>query len=186
MIRKSRSVPFNRRLDIFREASGMSLVEVLVTTLLLALVVGALVPLLAVAQQSWDQAGLHEEMTHNARFALDSLLSTMRAAQAFSTVSATDITFSYFFGDQVTIRTIEYQLNPATHELQLRRVPDAFQPFAGPFRSMAVICYDANNATTSCSSLGSFRSVQVSLVAMDPQGRVPDLTVTGRVFVQVP
>ncbi len=87
------------------------------------------------------------------------------------------------FGDIVTV---EYQLNSATHELQYRWTPDALQPFAGPFRSMSVTCFDATNATISCSSVASVRSVQVSLVAMDPEGQAPDITVTSRAFVQYP
>ncbi len=169
-----------------RVARGLTLIEVLVATLLLALVIVALIPLLAVGQQTWDQTRLREEMVHNARRALDSQLSTMRAAQSFAVISATDIRFTYFFGDDVTNTTVEYQLDGTTNELQFRRVPDAFQPFAGPFRSMSVVCYDANNATIACSTVGSVRSVQVALVAMDPQGQVPDLTVTSRVFIQTP
>ncbi len=57
-------------------------------------------------------------------------------------------------------------------------------PFAGPLRSMNVVCFDNTNASIACSSVGSVRSVQISLVAMDPQGVVPDMTVTARTFVQ--
>ncbi len=87
------------------------------------------------------------------------------------------------FGDIVTV---EYQLNSATNELQYRWAPDTLQPFAGPFRSMSVTCFDATNTTISCSSIASVRSVQVSLVAMDPEGQAPDITVTARAFVQYP
>ncbi len=87
------------------------------------------------------------------------------------------------FGDIVTV---EYQLNSATHELQYRWAPDALQPFAGPFRSMSVTCFDATDAAISCGSVANVRSVQVSLVAMDSEGQAPDITVTARAFVQYP
>ncbi len=167
-------------------ARGMTLIEVLVATLLLALVVGALVPLLTVGQQTWDATRRREEMVHNARHALDSLVSTMRAAQTLYTFSPTDIRLAYFFGDGTTVLTEEYSLDTTTNELQYRKNADAFQPFAGPFRSMSVICFDATSTAIACSSVSSVRSVQVSLVAMDPEGQVSDWTVTSRAFVQAP
>ncbi len=165
---------------------GLTLIEVLVATLLLALVLGGLVPLLATGQQTWDATRRSEEMVFNARLALDSLVKTIRAGQSFQTISPTDIKLTYFFGDGTTIPTEEYILDPTTHELQYRWNTDAPQPFAGPFRSMSVVCFDATNTTIVCTTVGSVRSVQISLVAMDPDGVLPDMTVTSRVFVQYP
>lgn len=64
--------------------------------------------------------------------------------------------------------------------------PDTLQPLAGPFRSMSVQCFDAAGASIACTSAASVRSVQISLVVMDPQGVVSDITVTARAFRQVP
>ncbi|MGQ0550853.1 MAG: hypothetical protein ACT4PY_14420 [Armatimonadota bacterium] len=86
----------------------------------------------------------------------------------------------------VDVLTVEYQLNGATSELEYRMLPDAFQQLAGPFRSMSVQCFDNAGGSIACGSVASVRSVQVSLVAMDPQGIVPDITVTARAFRQVP
>ncbi|MGH2405216.1 MAG: hypothetical protein ACRDGN_12250 [bacterium] len=86
----------------------------------------------------------------------------------------------------VDVLTVEYQLNGATSELEYRMLPDAFQQLAGPFRSMSVQCFDNTGGSIGCGSAASVRSVQVSLVAMDPEGIVPDITVTARAFRQVP
>src|SRR3990170_8780352 len=64
--------------------------------------------------------------------------------------------------------------------------PDPLEALAGPFRSMTVTCFDATGATIDCSPTTQVRSVQVALVVMDPTGRIPDLTVTGRAFRQSP
>lgn len=64
--------------------------------------------------------------------------------------------------------------------------PDTLQPLAGPFRSMSVQCFDAAGASIACTSAASVRSVQISLVVMDPQGVVSDITVTARAFRQTP
>lgn len=164
----------------------MTLIEVLVVTSLLALVVGGLLPLLTAGQQTWEHVTPRSDMVQNARIALDGLIHQLRAAQSFLVINSTNIRFSYFFGDNASIPTIEYQLNGATNELEYRQDPDAFQPFAGPFRSMSVVCFDAGGASIACTSVASVRSVQVSLVAMDPQGKVADITVTARAFRQVP
>lgn len=169
-----------------RGARGSTFLEVLVVTSLLALVVGALVPLLTAGQQTWDEGRRRQEMTQNARIALDELVHQMRAAQSFVVVSSTNIRFAFFFGDGTTTPTVEFQLNAATNELEYRWNADAFQPLAGPFRSMSVLCFDATNASIACTSVASTSSVQVSLVAMDPDGQIPDVTVTSRAFRQTP
>jgi type II secretory pathway pseudopilin PulG len=63
---------------------------------------------------------------------------------------------------------------------------DPLESLAGPFRSMSVTCFNAAGGTIGCSPTTAVRSVQVALVVMDPDGRVPDITVTGRTFRQAP
>jgi len=63
---------------------------------------------------------------------------------------------------------------------------DALESLAGPFRSLSVTCYDIEGNVVDCSPATPVRSVQVTLVVMDPSGRIPDITVTGRTFRQTP
>lgn len=63
---------------------------------------------------------------------------------------------------------------------------DALESLAGPFRSLSVTCYDVEGGVVDCSPATPVRSVQVTLVVMDPSGRIPDITVTGRTFRQTP
>ncbi len=63
---------------------------------------------------------------------------------------------------------------------------DPLQPLAGPFRSLGVTCFDGSGAVIACSPATSVRQVQVSLVAMDPTGATPDVTVTEQVAVRTP
>jgi prepilin-type N-terminal cleavage/methylation domain-containing protein len=63
---------------------------------------------------------------------------------------------------------------------------DAFQPLGGPFRTMAVTCYDATDASINCSSVASVKSVQVALTTMDSTGEVADIVVTSRAYRQTP
>ncbi len=63
---------------------------------------------------------------------------------------------------------------------------DSLAPLAGPFRSLSVACFDGTGASISCSSTTSVREIQVSLVAMDPTGVIPDITVTERAFSPSP
>jgi len=64
--------------------------------------------------------------------------------------------------------------------------PDTLEALAGPFRSMSLSCFDAAGAAIACSSVTGVRGVQVTLVVMDPSGRIPDVTVTGRAYRQSP
>jgi hypothetical protein len=176
----------NGRLSL-KEAAGTTLLEVLMVSLLLAMVVGGLMPLLTVGQLTWEHAQPRSDMVQNARIALDHMIRRLRAAQTFTTISATDIAFTYFFGDGSSIRTAQYQLiDDADDDLDYREGVGAFQPLAGPFRSMSVQCFDASGISITCAVAANVRSVQVSLVVMDPQGKIPDLTVTSRAFRQVP
>jgi Tfp pilus assembly protein PilV len=63
---------------------------------------------------------------------------------------------------------------------------DALQPLAGPFRSLGVTCFDPSGASISCAQTTSVQEVQVSLVAMDPTGSIPDITVTDQAARQIP
>jgi type II secretory pathway pseudopilin PulG len=177
-------MPKSRRVRS-RGESGTVLLEVLVVVLLLAVVVGGLLPILSVGQQTWAQAGPRSEMVQNARTALDRLIREMRAAQTFQVISATNIRFSFFLGDGTTA-IADFQLNTITNELEYRRDTDPFQPFAGPFRSMSVSCWDDDGASIACTSPGSVRTVQVALVVMDPEGQIPDMTLTSSAYRQVP
>jgi hypothetical protein len=63
---------------------------------------------------------------------------------------------------------------------------DSFQPLAGPFRAMAVQCYDAAGSSVACTATASVRSIQVALTVMDPTGEVADIVVTSRAYRQAP
>ncbi len=163
----------------------MSLIEVLVVTSLLAIVVGALMPVLTVSEQTWRHAHRRNEMVENARIGVDHMIDKLRAVQAFSAINGTNIAYTYFYGDNTTIFTAEHRLNG--NELEWRNDPaNPFARLAGPFRSMTVTCYDRTGATIACTNVSSARSVQVSLVAMDPTGEVADITVTAGAFRQAP
>jgi type II secretory pathway pseudopilin PulG len=64
--------------------------------------------------------------------------------------------------------------------------PDPLQPLAGPFRSLGVACFDGSGASVPCSQVTAVRQVQVSLVAMDPTGATPDITVTEQAAPRTP
>lgn len=69
--------------------------------------------------------------------------------------------------------------------------PSAWQPLAGPFRAMSVLCFDAAGSTVACPAApglsgAAVRSVQISLAAMDPTGEVADLVLTFRAYRQAP
>jgi hypothetical protein len=63
---------------------------------------------------------------------------------------------------------------------------DPLASLAGPFRSMSLTCYNASGTSVSCASPAAIRAVQVTIVVMDPDGRVPDMTVMGRSYRQTP
>ena len=97
------------------------LVEVLVTVLLLAMVVGALLPLLTSGQQGADYAGRRQAMTRAGRIALDKLIREMRAAASFRTLAPGQISFTLRWGDGTGAEpTVQYSLNGLTHNLEYR------------------------------------------------------------------
>src|SRR5262245_45308 len=78
----------------WRQRRGLVLIEVLVTVLLLALVVGALLPLLTGGQDSADTTRRRQAMTRASRIALDKLIREMRAAESFRTLTGGQISFT--------------------------------------------------------------------------------------------
>ncbi len=100
---------------------GLTLVEVLVTILLLALVVGSLLPLLTSGQQGSDYVRKRQPMIQNARVALDKLVRELRAAESFRTMTPGHLLFTLLWGDGTGAGpTVEYFLNSATQNLEYR------------------------------------------------------------------
>ena len=101
--------------------AGTTLIEVLVTTLLLALVVGALFPVLSIGQQGSDYSRRRQTMTQTGRVALDKLIRELRAAESFRTLASGAITLTFNYGDGTgAAPTVEYSLNGATNNLEYR------------------------------------------------------------------
>jgi len=102
--------------------AGISYAEVLVTLLLLALVVGALLPLLTSGQQGYEYATRRQQMIQNARVALDQLVRQLRAAESFRSIGPTLLSFNLFWGDgSGAVPTVEYSIGGgAASTLQYR------------------------------------------------------------------
>ena len=110
-----------------RDEAGFSFVEILVTLVLLALVVAALLPLLTSGQAGYDETRRRQEMIQNARVALDKLVREVRAAESFQTVSGSQVSMTLFWGDNTgALPTVEYALNPSTNALEYRWKDDWF------------------------------------------------------------
>ena len=104
---------------------GATLAELLVVAAVMALVLGALVPLFTIGQQTWNLADRHADMTQNGRRALDKIIRDLRAAQSFQTVTPTLVRFRMALGDGTGgTPTVEYQLDAATGELEHRTSAD--------------------------------------------------------------
>lgn len=107
-----------------RSASGQvgaSYIEVLVTFLLLALVVAALIPLLLTGQEGYDEVRRRQDMIQNARVAMDKILRELRAAESYRLLSSGLLRFTLSWGDGTgSAPTVEYSLNGATSELEYR------------------------------------------------------------------
>jgi len=100
---------------------GATLLEVLAALLLLALVVGGLLPLLSTGQLVAEETDPRQAMSRTGRVALDKLLRELRAAESFRTLSSGVIRFTLFWGDGTgAMPTVEYSLNGATGELEYR------------------------------------------------------------------
>ena len=103
------------------QQEGIALIEVLVTVLLLAMVVGALLPLLTGGQQGFDYARRRALMIRNSRVALDKIIREMRASESFRTLAPGQVSFTLRWGDGTGAEpTVQYSLNGATNNLEYR------------------------------------------------------------------
>jgi type II secretory pathway pseudopilin PulG len=101
--------------------AGFALVEVLVAALLLALVAAALLPLLTAGTEGSAYAQRRADMARNGRVALDKLLREARAAESFRVLAPGQVSFTLDWGDGTGASpTVQYTLNPATHNLEYR------------------------------------------------------------------
>ncbi|MGH2453691.1 MAG: hypothetical protein ACRDF5_07995 [bacterium] len=93
-------------------ARGLSFVEVLVVLLLLSMVVAAMLPLLASAEDSYQELRRRQAMVQNARVATDKMLRELRAAESLRVVQNGLLRFTLSYGDGTGARpTVEYVLD---------------------------------------------------------------------------
>ena len=110
-----------RALRFSPDEAGLSFVEVLVTVLLLALVLGGLLPLLSGGQAGYEETRRRQEMIQNARVALDKVVRELRAAESFKILTGSQIRFTLFWGDGTGgLPTADYAFNALTNELEYR------------------------------------------------------------------
>src|SRR3990170_4182158 len=110
-----------RALRFSPDEAGLSFVEVLVTALLLALVLGGLLPLLSGGQAGYEGTRRRQEMIQNARVALDKVVRELRAAESFKILTGSRIQFTLFWGDGTGgLPTADYALNTLTNDLEYR------------------------------------------------------------------
>jgi type II secretory pathway pseudopilin PulG len=104
---------------------GATLTELVVVAAVIALIVGGLVPLFSLGQQTWSAADKQADMLHNGRRALDKIVRDLRAAQSFQAVTPVLLRFRMALGDGTgAMPTVEYQLNAATGEMEYRTSAD--------------------------------------------------------------
>jgi hypothetical protein len=63
---------------------------------------------------------------------------------------------------------------------------DVLESLAGSFRSMAVQCYNTSGTGVACAPAAAVRSVEITLVVMDPTGGVADIVLRSRAYRQAP
>jgi len=156
---------------------GMTILELMIATAMMALIVGVVVPVLAGVRNSAETEGGRVEMVQSGRVLNEHLLRQLAQAVRVAAVSSPSDIDGYleFEGPDGTV--YRYEINEDRYV--------AFGPLgdlaalAGPAQSLRFVCYDANDFAEPSDTPGTVRLVTWEATLRSPATLTPDKAFTG-------
>ena len=163
--------------------SGTTLIELVVSVALMALVMGSVLPLISSLRNTWDSAQNNTDALQNSRVLIDHLNLNLAQAKKITAVSPSSQTLGYIeFEDNEgdTLRydvdaqgNVEYGLTASQSDL------------AGPVSQFLFTCYDGNDFVTPITDVNSVRFVKVQTTVTNAATMGQDKAMATSVYLQV-
>ncbi|MFH1395287.1 MAG: prepilin-type N-terminal cleavage/methylation domain-containing protein [Candidatus Omnitrophota bacterium] len=152
---------------------GFTLVEVLFVVALVAVIFATITPYLRAFHVSWQSADRRAEVLQNARVGMDKVLSDLRQASEFTSITGRAVTFNDVDGASVAY---------AVSNDNLTRNGEILAGAITGVNDLGFDYYDITGKKTSKAE--EVRAVEVTMVISDPEGNVNPIELSSRVYVR--
>jgi type II secretory pathway pseudopilin PulG len=140
-----------------RHYAGMTLVEIVVSLSIMAIIFTAIVPLFRVIQNSWDSKAALAEAMQNGRVLVDHLDRNLAKAVKITAVSESTETNGYIQFEDNDGNNLRYEIT--SNYVQFGNV-GSLDDLAGPVSKLQFTCYDANDLDTSIADINDVNSIR--------------------------
>ena len=139
--------------------AGTTLVELVVAIAMLAVVMGAITPLVMHTRRSWDTWQNNSEAVQNGRVLMDHMHRTLAEATQITAVSNASESNGYIQFVDNNSTTLRYQITSNYVEFG---EPGSLALLAGPVNQLQFTCYDDNDLSTAITDVNAIRYVKVA------------------------
>jgi len=163
-------------------AYGMTVVELVVAVALMAVVTGAVLPLLAGVRNGSDTQRAQSEMIQNSRVLNEHVLRQLSQATRVVQVSSASETNGHIEFEDPDGTTYRYDVGAGDY-VQFGPVGDAAD-LAGPVSCLQFVCYDANDLTHSTQEAAAIRLVTWEVTLRSAGHLARDRTGSGACYLR--
>jgi type II secretory pathway pseudopilin PulG len=161
----------------------MTLVEMLISMAIMAIVFAAVLLQLRMIQNSWDSKAGASETLQNGRVLIDHLSRNLSKASRITAVSDSSENNGYieFIGNDAN--NVRYDVNSISNYVEFGLIGTP-SDLAGPISQLKFTCYDAYDLYTPITDVNSIRSVKVETTLTNPSRLDQDMTFRTQAYIR--
>ncbi|MBN1803906.1 MAG: type II secretion system protein [Sedimentisphaerales bacterium] len=171
------------RTDRKQSRRAVTLVELLISMAIMAIVFAAVVPQLRIIQNSWDSKAAAFETIQNGRVLIEHLNRNLAAALRITAVSGPSETNGYIEFMDNDSNVWRYDIDNTSNYVEFGIIGDLYE-LAGPVSRLLFTCYDGNDFTTTITDVNSIRFVKVQTELTNPAKLDQDMTFSAQTYIR--
>ncbi len=164
-------------------ARALTLMEIIVSLAIMAIIFAVIVPLFVTMRNSWDSKQAAAEALQNGRVLIDHLNRNLSKAVRVSAVSDSAETNGYIEFEDNDGNNARYDVNGTGSYVEFGLVGD-LSDLAGPVSQLQFTCYDACDFNTPITDVESIRFVKVQTTLTNPAALGQDKTLIASAYLR--
>jgi len=148
------------RRNITRSSRALTLVEMLIAMIIIAIVFSAILPQFRILQNSWDSKQANAEIIQNGRILMDHLSRNLSEAIRITDVSGPSETNGYIEFVDNDAKNLRYDIDNTSNYVEFGPVGSLYD-LAGPVSRLLFTCYDGNDFDVPATDVNSIRFIKV-------------------------
>ena len=161
---------------------GMTIVEIIISVSIMAILFAVILPQFRNMYHSWDSQSQRGEIVQNARVLIDCLSQSLASAIRVTSVSAPDNTLGYIEFEKNGGNTYRIDISGENY---IRYGPlGNLSDFAGPVSQLQFQCYGLEDMSTTTTEPDEIRLVKVSTVIYNPEEPSRTQAYRNNVFIE--